>query len=60
MKTCANPICGKMARAKEHLSGMLAACRIPEQHARWTDIFLEKARQLSIVNPGIASAIAKK
>jgi hypothetical protein len=33
--------------------------RIPEQHARWTDIFLEKARQLGIVNPGVASAVAK-
>jgi hypothetical protein len=50
---------GRMARTKEDLSEMLAACRIPEQRARWTDIFLVKARQLGIVNPRVASAIAK-
>ena len=50
---------GRMARTKEDLSEMLAACRIPEQRVQLTDLFLVKARQLGIVNPGVASAIAK-
>ena len=50
---------GRMARTKEDLSEMLAACRIPEQRVQLTDLFLVKARQLGIVNPGVASDIAK-